>query len=104
MTFYANTKRNWTKNWGTLSQEILDNSNLGATVKQAGANRVYLPDHFGPHPEVYHQRVFERLQDVTKALEAGSEAYSTAVKSELAAIAQELVADKTKNMLLGIGL
>ncbi|KYF90876.1 hypothetical protein BE20_16350 [Sorangium cellulosum] len=55
----------------------------GMTLDDA-ANRVRIPGHRGPHPEAYHQEVFNRLRRATRGLQG--DAYSNAFRAELDAI------------------
>ena len=55
---YGNTKRGWTVNWTKKSQALLKKGKIGVNSK---LNKVHVNPHRGPHPELYHQRVFERL-------------------------------------------
>lgn len=53
-------------------------------------------------PQLYHQRVFERLFDVTKNLTPGSPQFAQAVENELQVIAKLL--NNNNSLLNGIGL
>jgi hypothetical protein len=55
----------------------------GMTLEDA-ANKVSIPGHKGPHPEAYHQAVFDRLTLATQG-KSGS-AYGQALRNELDAI------------------
>lgn len=48
------------------------------------ANRVRLPNHRGPHPQAYHQEVFDRMSRATEGL--SGDAYSAAFRAEMNAI------------------
>lgn len=104
VTYFANTRRIWPNNinYAKKAQDLLDAANFNGTVKQLGINRMHLPDHFGPHPVLYHQRVFERLDDAISNFAAGSPEYAKAVSDELGAIAADLFHDVSK--LSGVGL
>ena len=52
-------------------------------------NKVKLPDHYGPHPDAYHNWVYTRLQRAIEGLTDKAE-IGNAIKSELAKIATEL--------------
>jgi hypothetical protein len=58
----------------------------GMTLDDA-ANKVSIPGHKGPHPEAYHEEVFERLTKATKGL--SGDAYTQALRKELDAIRTE---------------
>ena len=58
----------------------------GMTLDDA-ANRVRIPGHGGPHPEAYHEAVFDRLRTATRGLKG--DAYSSMFKAELDAIRTE---------------
>jgi len=58
----------------------------GMTLEDA-ANKVRIPGHFGPHPEKYHQLIFDRLTKATKGL--SGQDYKDALLKELDAIARE---------------
>ena len=51
------------------------------------ANRVRVPGHRGPHPQAYHQEVFQRLKRATEGL--SGDAYSRAFREQLAKIRAE---------------
>jgi hypothetical protein len=59
-----------------------------------------LPNHQGPHAELYHRRVFERLEEAAGT--RTGQALTDAVRQELQRIADELIADPTR--LTGVGL
>jgi RHS repeat-associated protein len=52
-----------------------------------GLNKIYISGHRGPHPEAYHEAVFERLTTATRGL--SGDAYGRAFRSELEAIGKE---------------
>jgi hypothetical protein len=65
------------------------------------ANKVEVPGHKGPHPEAYHQEVFDRLRDATKGL--SGDAYSMAFRKELGTIrAEASTPGTTLNKLLTV--
>ncbi|WP_414707197.1 AHH domain-containing protein [Rhodopirellula sp. UBA1907] len=100
VSHYSNAKRGWTRNWSEEGRQILAN----ADVKLHGKyNLRYVPNHTGPHPELYHQRVFERLQSAVRGLTSHTPAYNKAVLDELDNIFAKLSADPI-NALKGIGL
>ncbi len=62
-------------------------------------NKVRVPGHHGPHPQAYHEAVFDRLRGATKGLKGAK--YASAFKAELAAIrADAATAGSTLNKLL----
>ena len=63
VTRYGNGARGWEKNWTELAQDILENAGIGINSE---AHRVDLPGHRGPHPELYHMRVYERLSKAAR--------------------------------------
>lgn len=50
-------------------------------------NKVAIPGHQGPHPEAYHQAVYDRLRAATKGLRG--QAYTERFRAELEAIRNE---------------
>jgi hypothetical protein len=50
-------------------------------------NTVRVPGHAGPHPQAYHQAVYDRLISATDGL--SGDAYRQALRTELSAIGQE---------------
>jgi hypothetical protein len=56
---YANANRGWSQPWSQKAQALLKRGGIGV---ESAANKVEnLANHFGPHPEFYHQAVYERL-------------------------------------------
>jgi hypothetical protein len=51
----------------------------GGITLQHPKNIVEVPGHKGPHPQRYHEIVFDRLTKATEGLEPGSEAYRQAL-------------------------
>jgi hypothetical protein len=70
--------------WTPRFQAIFDKA--GMTLNDP-ANLVQVPGHHGPHPELYHQTVFDRLNQATEGL--NGEEYAQALRDELAAIGNE---------------
>lgn len=64
----------------------------GLTLED-GMNKVRIPGHKGPHPEAYHQAVYDRAIQATRGLK-GKE-YKKALEAETAAIKQEAVTPGT---------
>lgn len=58
----------------------------GMTLED-GLNKVYILNHRGPHPEAYHQAVYDRLVSATNGL--SGYAYKNAIESELGVIGRE---------------
>jgi hypothetical protein len=54
---------------------------------EAAANKVRIPGHFGPHPEAYHQAIYDRLTAATNGL--SGQAYKDALLKELDKLAKE---------------
>lgn len=71
--------------WTPEFQPMFDKAGMSM---QDVLNKVRVPGHKGPHPEVYHQTVFDRLQSATKGLDGN--AYKQAFQKELAAIREEV--------------
>jgi len=70
---------------------------------RSNANLVNLRWHSGPHPELYHRRVYEILRNEVRGLMPYQQEYVDAVTGALTRIAQALKASPT-NGLNGIGL
>ena len=58
------------------------------------ANKVHIPGHAGPHPEEYHQIIFDRLTQATKGLSGAK--YKEKLLEELAMLATEATTIGTK--------
>ncbi len=50
-------------------------------------NKIRIPGHKGPHPELYHQTVYDRLVAATRRL--SGDAYNSALKAELETLKRE---------------
>ena len=61
----------------------------GLDINKGSENLVNVINHKGPHPEAYHQLVFDRLSTATKGLKANTNTYKTAVTNTLQAIGTE---------------
>lgn len=70
----------WTPRFADMAKRA------GMTLDDA-ANKVAIPGHRGPHPQAYHEAVFDRLRTATRGLEG--DAYSGAFRRELDAIRTE---------------
>ncbi|MBP9207809.1 MAG: AHH domain-containing protein, partial [Kofleriaceae bacterium] len=82
----------WTPRFEDMAQRA------GMTLDDA-ENRVRIPGHRGPHPQAYHEAIFERLRTATSGLQGA--AFSSAFRAELAAIrAEAATAGSALNRLL----
>jgi RHS repeat-associated protein len=72
--------------WTPIFEEMARRA--GMTL-DAAENRVRIPGHRGPHPQAYHEAVFNRLTAATRRLTG--EAYTAAFRGELAAIRADLL-------------
>ena len=70
----------WTPKFKPLFEEA------GLSLNDA-ANLVYVVGQFGPHPQTYHQAVFDRLVTATKGLTGAH--YAQALRDELRDLARE---------------
>ncbi|WP_404365731.1 AHH domain-containing protein [Corallococcus coralloides] len=73
--------------WTPACEEIFEKA--GMTLEDA-ANKVRLKGHEGPHPEIYHNQVVNRLQTAVRTCRT-TEACRTKLLNELARIANELL-------------
>lgn len=81
----ANGQIAWTKEY----HQCFDAANLN--INSATENLVAVPAHRGPHPIEYHQYVFGSLEQATRGLEPGTQAYQSAVTRTLEGIKKEAV-------------
>ncbi|MCP3144185.1 AHH domain-containing protein [Pyxidicoccus sp. QH1ED-7-1] len=73
--------------WTPQFEKIFDKA--GMSLKNDPANQVRIRGHEGPHPEAYHQAIYQRVRDAT--LRCKSEASCRQVLiQELRSIAREL--------------
>jgi hypothetical protein len=72
----------WTPRYEDMARKA------GMTLEDV-ENKVIVPGHGGPHPELYHRAVFQRLSNATSGL--SGRAYASAFRSELDAIKTELM-------------
>jgi hypothetical protein len=100
VSHYSNAKRGWTRDWTGESRQILQNADIKLHGK---INKQFVAGHTGPHPELYHQRVFQRLEQAVDQLPAHTPQYTQAVTDEINLIVAALRADP-RNGLRGIGL
>jgi hypothetical protein len=70
--------------WTPVFEKIFANARMDL---QDEANLVHVPGHFGPHPEEYHQMVFDRLTGATEGL--SGQPYAQALVGALQKIAKE---------------
>jgi hypothetical protein len=94
---YSNATRGWARNWSELARAILAEAGVGV---ESQSNKLRLPGHWGPHPELYHRVVFERLQRAAEG-RTGAE-LTEKVRQELQKIMEDLLADPSR--LSGVGL
>jgi hypothetical protein len=97
VSVYSNLNRRFAKPWTVMSQGILNRAGIGLGSR---VNKINLRIHKGPHPELYHQRVYERLAKAGRGL--SGEKFQTAILGELDTIASELA--RYPSRLSGIGL
>jgi filamentous hemagglutinin len=81
-----NTKRG--KKWTNRFKPFFDNAGLDM---DGADNKVYVPGHKGPHPDAYHQHVFDKLSEATDNIDPikDKQKYQDAVKSALSNIATD---------------
>ena len=95
------TNKNWISSleggpWSPRFERLF--KRVGMTLRDV-ENRVRIPRHRGPHPEEYHQEIFDRLSDAIVG-KKGDDARN-AMKAELQNIAAEAIKPGTKlNRLL----
>ncbi|HRI65863.1 MAG TPA: AHH domain-containing protein [Polyangium sp.] len=65
----------------TMVPRFEDMSKKAGMTLEDAANRVRIPGHGGPHPEVYHREVYRRLDFATDGLSGN--AYTRAFRAEL---------------------
>ncbi len=84
--------------WTPRFEPILKKA--GMTLEDA-ANKIRVPGHAGPHPEAYHQEVFDRLRAATNGLSGAD--YKSALLKELDVIAGEAttVGSRLNKLLTG---
>ena len=99
VSHYANANRGWSQAWSQMGQRILSNADVGIHSLK---NKIDLLVHKCPHPELYHQRIYERLADSVRGLSPNTPEYTSAVVAELQSIATLL--QKNSSALNGVGL
>jgi hypothetical protein len=72
--------------WTPRFQALFDKAGMHLNH---GLNKIAIPGHKGPHPEMYHKAIFQRSEGATNGL--SGDAYRRALQSELTAIRQEIV-------------
>ncbi len=70
--------------WTPRFKKIFDKAGMDL---QDALNKINVPGHRGPHPEKYHQAVFDRLTSATNGL--NGPAYRNALETELRAIGKD---------------
>jgi hypothetical protein len=84
--------------WTPRFQEVFEGAGYGL---DDAINKVRVPGHAGPHPEAYHQAVFDRLVSSVQGLRRGTDQYRAAFEAEMQAIRQEAATRGTQlNKLL----
>lgn len=81
------------KNWVSTGRGGPWSPRFAALFKKAGLtlkdaiNKVVVRGHFGPHPEAYHEAIYDRLYEAMRG--RSGEALVNAFKSEMQAIGKE---------------
>ena len=91
VSYFKNSKRGFSSPWSQMSQDILKNA--GLNPKHSRWNKIHLPNHKGPHPEIAHKLVYRRLQDATKHLTPHTIGYKEAVRVEMIKLANDILAN-----------
>lgn len=73
--------------WSPRFKPFLDGAKIGFDDPE---NLVEVEGHQGPHPEAYHQEVFDSLKEATRKLVPGTVAYRQAVAQALRALEEEI--------------
>jgi hypothetical protein len=73
--------------WTPLFEDIFKRA--GMSLKNDPANLIRIRGHQGPHPQAYHQRVYERVNDATKGCTTEASCRQALIR-ELRRIAKEL--------------
>ena len=73
--------------WTPRFQKLFDNAGMRMGAEE---NQVLMEAHYGPHPETYHQIVYDRLNGAVQGYAPGSAEYAAAFRNELAIIKEEL--------------
>jgi hypothetical protein len=72
--------------WTPKFQRLFDRAGMSLNDP---ANRVHVKGHQGPHPQAYHERIYERLEEATQGC-LGVEACRNALTAELRRLAKQL--------------
>ena len=72
--------------WTPLFKRIFDKAGMSM---EDPANKVKLPGHYGPHPQEYHQAVFDHLSDATRKC-PNQQACAVALRQALQKLAAEI--------------
>lgn len=83
------------KKWTKKFKPFFDKAGLDM---DGADNKVYVPGHKGPHPDDYHQHVYDKLEAATNGIDhtKDKQKYQQAVKDALADIAKDAQAPGTK--------
>ena len=81
----ANGKVAWTKEYMRFFE------GAGLDINKSVENLVAVKGHRGPHPEAYHQYVYDNLDRATSGLKPGTAAYNSAVTRTLERMKAEAV-------------
>ncbi|CAG9241907.1 Filamentous hemagglutinin [Burkholderia diffusa] len=73
--------------WTPRFQQLFDGADM---TLQDQANKVLVDGHVGPHPQEYHDTVFNRLTDAVFGLQPKTPEYANALRNELNAIGKEI--------------
>jgi RHS repeat-associated protein len=76
------------KKWTKRYKPFFDKAGLDMDGPE---NKVYVPGHKGPHPDDYHQHVFDKLSDATEGINhrTNPAEYKNAVKKALSEVASD---------------
>ncbi|WP_185633641.1 hemagglutinin repeat-containing protein, partial [Burkholderia stagnalis] len=73
--------------WTPRFQQLFDGADMSL---QDQANKVLVDNHVGPHPQAYHDAVYNRLTDSVFGLQPKTPEYANALRNELNAIGNEI--------------
>ena len=87
-----NTKRG--KKWTNKYKPFFDNAGLSMDCPE---NKVYVPGHKGPHPDEYHQYVYDKIDQATSGIDPDTDKdnYKAALISALEDVATEAQTEGT---------
>jgi len=63
---------------------------------QDQANKILVEGHADPHPQEYHETVFNRLDSAVSGLTPNTPQYETALRNELGRISNEIATPRTQ--------